>query len=379
MVHLRTRVLGIFGVGFTAFLVSLQTVFAQTGLPYISGSWELTFIFNEIRGDVGKINPCRGSFPYQYKYEVDILQGEGDTNIRWCYRGDVCEDQSVTGTLEEATIDVSQARCSFKPHDLPPPESNPDPFDESPLCQGQRCVSESRVHQYDLLPNCNFDTPCPEGTSDPQQSRLFSMFQLPTKPPYVWAMLCRLYDFAEAADGPPDYAGTWRHMNETWAFVLDASTCDCYTGNCSVCEVTPPGTNLLMADEQCFEEGGFSLDGCQYKLVGVTGGPVVYPLRTTGVPYVGDPQEPQVCFQYATIEGKMVKPHDQMIKNHPEWANLLSNTPGRRQTKTKTEKSDVEEQASAWDLGGVGVWEMLTVILVGLGIMFIQFSPGMMQ
>ena len=45
--------------------------------------------------------------------------------------------------------------------------------------------------------------------------------------PYVWAMLCHMYDFAERRPYAP-YAGTWRHMNETWAVVHDLTTCPGY-------------------------------------------------------------------------------------------------------------------------------------------------------
>ena len=47
-------------------------------------------------------------------------------------------------------------------------------------------------------------------------------------------------------------------MNETWAFVYDVSTCNCFP-NCSTCATVSPGTNLLVGDEQCLKVPALSL------------------------------------------------------------------------------------------------------------------------
>jgi hypothetical protein len=99
----------------------------------------------------------------------------------------------------------------------------PNPFDETPFCgDGVQCISSSgsmATHMYDILPQCQFDQTCNVARPEAAASQIFSSFQLPKSAPYVWASLCRFYDYVEkglknpTGDALP-YMGTWRHMNE---------------------------------------------------------------------------------------------------------------------------------------------------------------------
>ena len=89
------------------------------------------------------------------------------------------------------------------------------------------CVECNR---YDMQPRCQLDQPCNPERAEQVPSRIFSAFQLPTAPPYVWGSLCRFYDYAERGDlnptgDAPPYVGTWRHMNETFVVVRDLASC----------------------------------------------------------------------------------------------------------------------------------------------------------
>ncbi|EKX31702.1 hypothetical protein GUITHDRAFT_122114 [Guillardia theta CCMP2712] len=263
---------------------SMQDIIASAEeLPFVGGTWEIILTFNEIRVDT--INACQGPFPYQYRYLVDVWQKQGKPEIRWCYKGVNCLTSYDIGTLTMVT---------------------PNPFAETPLCQGGLPCLQNGRHVYDILPNCQFDAPC-NSKNDPQRSTLFSDFQIPKNSPRLWGLLCRFYDYAETASrgGYVYYNGAWRHMNETWLFVKDITTCSGYSSN-----------KKLM--DSCNKENNFDLTKCDYKLVGATGGVVVYPQSTTGLPYVDG--QPEMCWHYANIEGSRTRDFNAMMKDHPDWA-----------------------------------------------------------
>jgi len=110
-------------------------------------------------------------------------------------------------------------------------------------------------------------------------------------------------------------------MNETWLFVRDITTCSGYTSNQKLmdsCNKVVQGTNLRMPDPICMDQNNFDLTKCDIKLVGVTGGVVVYPQSTTGLPYVDG--QPEMCWHYANIEGHRTRDFNAMMKDHPDWA-----------------------------------------------------------
>jgi hypothetical protein len=62
-----------------------------------------------------------------------------------------------------------------------------------------------------------------------------------------------------------------------------------------------------MVNKTCIKEYGSDIEeDCGYKIVGVGGGPVVYPPATTGKS--GEDGVPLICYQYTEIEGFMSIP-----------------------------------------------------------------------
>lgn len=59
------------------------------------------------------------------------------------------------------------------------------------------------------------------------------------------------------------------------------------------------------------------MSNCDWKIVGTSGGAVVYPESTTGRPQIG--VEPQVCWHYADIVGVRKKKFKDTLLDHPEW------------------------------------------------------------
>jgi len=309
-------------------------------MPHVGGSWQLTYKYNEMRGDVSTVtntNPCQGPFPYKLRKEVDIHQIKGSSSIRTCFKGDQCLQKGVTAQISKVTVDLAQSLCSFRAHDIDPDAfARPvNPFDETPVCgDGVPCVQGSS-HMYDMLPKCQLDKRCNLDRPEPAISRTFSAFQLPSKAPFIWGVMCRFHDEMEKGVVNPlgdyaPYSGAWRHNNESWAFVRDVTTCPNYPSNpkdaaekalrekFESCLKVPDGTNIEIPDQTCFTEKDLGeVKECDYMLVGTSGGAVVYPESTTGLPKVGN--EPQVCWHYADITGKKVKSFEDMVREHPEW------------------------------------------------------------
>mmetsp|Transcript_59769 Transcript_59769/g.159034 ORF Transcript_59769/g.159034 Transcript_59769/m.159034 type:complete len:328 (-) Transcript_59769:24-1007(-) len=296
--------------------------------PDISGTWEIVWIFNEIRGNVNQINPCEGPFPYQYRFQVDIMQDRKDAHtLLVCYHGYDCSGGApwaYTATLQQASLDAVSNNCGFQRHSAPTADTQPtDGYSESPICTGNRACISGRTTEQDILPNCQYPAACPAGASLPATSRLFGGFQLPAT---TWAKLCHQFDFLEPSSGTyavPRFAKAWRHMNETWAFVQDVQLCGCYPA-CAVCGNIAGGAGgVAVMDAQCMSDRGFSTGDCGLSMIGTTGGAVIFPESTTGRPQVpatgGVPAQPQTCWMYADIEGSKTRSRDQMLQDHPEW------------------------------------------------------------
>jgi hypothetical protein len=161
--------------------------------------------------------------------------------------------------------------------------------------------------------------------------QLFSQFQLPTDvDSVVWARLCEVYAFQETSQGgspfrptEPQLLGAYRHINETWAFVLDPKSCTCQP-DCAACAGTLPGSRIVGMSPKCLVEKGYNpASVCKHKIVGVSGGAIVFPFNTTKVKPLVDGQPP-LCFQYATITGTLVRSFEAMMVSHPEWQGSFS-------------------------------------------------------
>eukprot|EP00292_Cryptomonas_paramecium_P016497 CAMPEP_0113672210 /NCGR_PEP_ID=MMETSP0038_2-20120614/6133_1 /TAXON_ID=2898 /ORGANISM="Cryptomonas paramecium" /LENGTH=212 /DNA_ID=CAMNT_0000588447 /DNA_START=329 /DNA_END=967 /DNA_ORIENTATION=- /assembly_acc=CAM_ASM_000170 len=199
-------------------------------------------------------------------------------------------------------------------------------FSVTPSCSKGACIINGVVKE-DIKPNCRYDKPCASNSRiDPQDSQLQSQFALPdVEDELVWSRLCEVFAYQEVSGKVPAFrkyekqlAGAYRHFNETWAFIIDPTSCPCYP-TCKACVTTLPSDSTSTMDLACMAKGGFSTGGCNYKIRGVTGGAIIFPYNSTGVAPLADSNEPRMCFQYANVYGSLVRDFNLMLVSHPEW------------------------------------------------------------
>lgn len=289
-----------------ACLISLSGVAAQP--PYIQGSWKVTYRFVEMKGDKNEINACTGPFPFQYTFVYDICQADYATNTNYEYSALIAgsdPSQTRVRNLAEATPDLVISSCAYRPTTLGPAGATQDwkklgepGYPDDQAWQARKPLDENSI---------------------PVDPRTFSNFQLPLRKPYVWGTICSQFDWQDTAAnqaGFKYYNGAWRHENETWVFINDA--CDCEADDpekrAKVCGMEPLGCNYLVEGTSlvmskglvCLKAANVEESTCKPSLVGVSGGPVIYPESTTGVQPAADGST-AVCFMYSTIEGSREK------------------------------------------------------------------------
>jgi len=293
--------------------------------PDIGGEWEITYSFNERRGDRGDFvapPPCRGPFPYYHTFTIDIdpLDSAAST-FKYCYRGTDCTTMKFEATLQEGNPELVDLKCAFRPY-----QGFSDfgilPFDDAPLLtdvntglENPQCQSEENpsgfpchlgpLKPHDVAPDHSLGTLGKE-----EDSYVFKEFHVSSKVPYLWGSFCKQYNWPEDArgrnkfeNGKEYFSGSWRNENETWVFLKDITTCSCYP-QCAKCQERVPGTvnmrRVMSGSEgrQCLRDFKADESSCDYVLKGASGGAIVY---------YGDPILPngeyQKCYSYATITG----------------------------------------------------------------------------
>ena len=198
--------------------------------------------------------------------------------------------------LVEATPDLVISNCAYKPTTFGPAGATQDwkKLREPGYPSDQAWQAKKPLDENSLA----------------TEPRTFANFQLPLRKPYLWGTICHQFDWQDTAAnkaGFQYYSGAWRHENETWVFLNNA--CDCDSGdpakNAAICGMEPEGcntridgTNLIMSKGlACLESQQVSIDDCKPRLVGVSGGPVIYPEETTGVPALADGST-AMCFMW---------------------------------------------------------------------------------
>jgi len=97
-------------------------------IPYVAGTWEITYTYNEMFGPLGGVitNPCRGPFPYRYTWNVLIYQLVSDVNgtkqttgnIRACWSDRMnCINDALNWTIREGDSSYVKQECYFRPYD----------------------------------------------------------------------------------------------------------------------------------------------------------------------------------------------------------------------------------------------------------------------
>ena len=102
-------------------LVVFRAALAQLEVrPDVSGEWEITYAFSEVRGDRGNFvapPPCKGPFPYYHTFTVEIdPMEEGSNTFKYCYRGTDCTLYKFETTMQQGTADVVDSKCILRPY-----------------------------------------------------------------------------------------------------------------------------------------------------------------------------------------------------------------------------------------------------------------------
>ena len=173
-------------------LVVFRAALAQLEVrPDVSGEWEITYSFSEVRGDRGNFvapPPCKGPFPYYHTFTVEIDPMEqGSNTFKYCYRGTDCTLYKFETTMQQGTADVVDNKCILRPY-----RGFSDfglvPFADAPL------VTDSSISlQSDDCLNQN------------PEPYLFQQFHVASRPPFLWGSFCMhpaLNHFASYSVGP---------------------------------------------------------------------------------------------------------------------------------------------------------------------------------
>uniref|UniRef100_A0A7S0QDN1 Uncharacterized protein n=1 Tax=Cryptomonas curvata TaxID=233186 RepID=A0A7S0QDN1_9CRYP len=283
-----------------------------TDVPYIAGQWEMTYEFTEMYGSYAgydgiQSNPCRGPFPYQYKWlvyiwqEVDKKTKKTTGNLKVCWSDWMdCQYQSRDFQIVKSSKEETTVRCPFRPYD-----------------ETEQYYSSGRLPPPGYAA---YKKPATRLSSSGAQiappAVLWSKFAVPADDSgsFVWGSLCAQFSWADQAGKigrlptAHYYRGSIRYENETWVVLRAINTCPCFPA-CAECEESIPGTNLKQVANDggaCLARFGVVPQQCKFTIAGVSGGPVRYPKET--VDLHNNPPSPagreQVCFTFSRISGR---------------------------------------------------------------------------
>mmetsp|Transcript_32142 Transcript_32142/g.50172 ORF Transcript_32142/g.50172 Transcript_32142/m.50172 type:complete len:362 (+) Transcript_32142:401-1486(+) len=317
-----------------------------TGVPYVQGSYAITYKVIEMKGDMRWENACKGPFPYQFTWTFDICHDQNAGEDANLYQAQIAgSDRSTIRSrrILEATPDVQVERCSYRSTSL------------GPAGEGQNWITLGEP-DYPEDPAWQNWKPKDENDVD-TEPRTFRDFHLPVSPPYVWGTLCHQYDWQDVAKnegGWSDfYLNAWRHENETWIFYYDACNCLDPSTNApppGLCGFDPDGCNELiegtrlvrLTNENCLKQkSSLSLADCQVAITGVGGGTVLYPEQSTQTPKLADGRT-RFCFMYSKITGRQTRSAEQVARNCAQGSASSS-------TSTEDEEESTDATASATD------------------------------
>jgi len=212
------------------------------------------------------------------------------------YNLEDCSARAKVWTITQGSKKHILEKCPFRPQD-----EHPNDLNQFPGYMAGGYIKQLVPTDKD---NRAIDPP----------SKLWANFHIPTSVPYAYGVFCEQYSWFDTSSDTkqsPPYDGAWRYDNETWVIVRDISTCPCFPA-CSVCEERLPGTKIKQVKEdggECLSRYGVTPSQCENVIIGVSGGPAVFPPETTGLE-LDDFGEPQVCFSYSNIKGRRLKGPD---------------------------------------------------------------------
>mmetsp|Transcript_29750 Transcript_29750/g.95179 ORF Transcript_29750/g.95179 Transcript_29750/m.95179 type:complete len:263 (-) Transcript_29750:61-849(-) len=238
-----------------------------TQVPYIQGSWIITYKFVELKGDRTVKNACRGPFPYYYTWTFDICQSPGSANYIAVINGAEVATPRYR-KLIQATPDAISQNCKYSPTTYGP----------AGVTQDWALKSAPGYPSDNSWQNWR-----PRDVNGKETEPItFSNFQLPTQSPFLWGDVCHQYDWQDTVSNSAGissfYRNAWRHENDTWIFIQDA--CNCKGGNAGalqrICALTSQGgcnekvgTITYISNPTCVEKEGISINECPYSIAGL--------------------------------------------------------------------------------------------------------------
>ena len=303
-------------------------------MPYLHGRWKVNFRYAEISGNQGRMSGCQGVWPYIYSIEYFVYQYPGSTEYVLCRDGDDCvENKNPPKRLQQAAFEVLEKNCALRDHGLA--DSGLNLFlmnDYRRRATGGEGNGAEPLDESWFTHNAEFEKMYGRPTDEqgkPFNSSTWSRWKVPGQKRVntigmsnqqklqvrknatlmPWGRICDQFDWPDVEElGPgfasPFYKGAMRHENMTWIWIKSLETCRCFP-RCKDCYfynegVSPQFQNI---NETCIQQFGDDIhEDCDFKIVGVGGGPVVYPPATTGRPLDYD-GIPEMCYQYTLIDG----------------------------------------------------------------------------
>ena len=186
-------------------LVVFRAALAQLEVrPDVSGEWEITYAFSEVRGDRGNFvapPPCKGPFPYYHTFTVEIDPMEqGSNTFKYCYRGTDCTLYKFETTMQQGTADVVDNKCILRPYrgfsdfGLVPFADAPLVTDSSISLQSDDCLNQNPDGKHP----CELGPLKPHGVAEDhsatlgkeEEPYLFQQFHVASRPPFLWGSFC---------------------------------------------------------------------------------------------------------------------------------------------------------------------------------------------
>jgi len=264
-------------------------------------------------GNQGSTSPCSGPFPYTYSDLYEIYQKPGSKNIVLCRVGDDCLSWPVNIELQQVKKNVITTNCAFKQRGL----------------NGNSGLSDSIKFKYTAAAgDFTFTADFYKKYYYPMDKNLvqvkpntWNRFSPPTPDMGIsplFGRICDQYNWPDVSDigtgyGASFYSGALRGDNVTWVFIRDITQCPCYP-LCSSCTVSLPlvSPDFSVIDNSCLKTYGSDETQCDYKIVGVGGGPMLFPTATTGVAVDETTGYTAICYVYNSVSGTRVLSADQV-------------------------------------------------------------------
>ncbi|EKX49714.1 hypothetical protein GUITHDRAFT_104678 [Guillardia theta CCMP2712] len=204
-------------------------------------------------------------------------------------REEIASDCSESN-FGQTTTKILKSRCAFRPHGLS--ESNLDPFLTAKWIVDSKLSTMYTTHSTDFQTKFGF---AKDSEGKDIFPTLWSRWHVPSEDKFPmdevpWGRICAQFDWPDVTALGDGYANAYyrnalRHENMTWVWIKDISSCKCFP-SCYQCTYRVAGLSpqFEFINKTCLATYKNTIDDCEYKIVGVGGGPMVYPTAITDMP-----------------------------------------------------------------------------------------------